>query len=54
MRVIGIEEVLLARIASGASTLPAASKIFALMSSRSVAASMMKAASAKGRNRPWG
>ena len=47
IRVIGMELVLLARMASGPSTLAASAKILALISSRSVAASMMMAASAK-------
>jgi hypothetical protein len=42
MRVIGIELVFDAMMASPPSTLPAASKILSLISSRSVAASMMK------------
>ena len=44
MRVIGIELVLDAMIASSRSTLPAASKILRLISSRSVAASMTRSA----------
>ena len=48
MRVIGIELVFDAMIASARSTLPAASKILRLISSRSVAASMIRSASAIG------
>ena len=48
MRVIGIELVLLAMMAFAASTLPALSKMRRLMSSRSVAASMISSASAMG------